>query len=106
LTSSTTYSKFRSRGDPRRPGSSLNQSLLPSLDLTSPLPDKSIRIPINPLPIWMDIPHHVVFPDVGYMFTEGIQPSVIRVGWVRKITKIEFCCVQDEARMLWKPVGC
>jgi hypothetical protein len=54
----------------------------------------------------MDIPYHVVFPDVGYMFPEGIRPSVIRVGWVRKITKIEICCVQDEARTLWKPVGC
>jgi hypothetical protein len=70
--SSTTYAKFRSIGDPRRLESSSNRLLLPVLVLTSPVPGKSIHIPINPLSIWMHIRHHVVFPDVGYVLPEGI----------------------------------
>jgi hypothetical protein len=55
-----------------------NWPLLPILDLTSTLPAKSIHIPINPLPIWMHIPHHVVFPYVGYMFPEEITQGSSR----------------------------
>jgi hypothetical protein len=47
--SSTTYTKFSLRSDPRRPGSVSHWLLLPVLDPTSACPGKSIRVPINSL---------------------------------------------------------
>jgi hypothetical protein len=93
---SRTCPNFRSRGDPRRPGSSSNRPLLPVLDLTSPLPGISIHISINRLPIWMHIPHHVAFPHVGYMFPK----------W---ITQGSSWCPQERARRIncpWMNLPC
>jgi hypothetical protein len=67
---STAYPKFSLRSDPRRPGSASHWPLLPVLDPTSALPGKSIRVPINSLPLWMHLSYHNMFPDVIYVFPQ------------------------------------
>jgi hypothetical protein len=66
----TTYQKFSLRSDPRRPGSASHWPLLPVLDATSARPGKSIRVPINSLPLWIHLSYHNMFPDVIYVFPQ------------------------------------
>jgi hypothetical protein len=75
---STTYPKFSLRSDPRQPGSASHRPLLPILDPTSALPDKSIRVPIHSLPLWTHISYHNMFPDVSYVFPERISKDPSR----------------------------
>jgi hypothetical protein len=77
MMSSKTYSKFSSRSDSRRPGSSSHRSLPPVLDLTSALCVKSICVPINSLPFSIHISYNNVLPDVRYVFPQRIsqEPS-------------------------------
>jgi hypothetical protein len=71
--STTTYTNFSMRSDPWRPGYSSHRPLPHVLDLTSALPDKSIRVPINSLPFWTHISYYNVFPDVSYVFPQRIS---------------------------------
>jgi hypothetical protein len=76
-----TYPKFRSRRDPRRPGSASHRPLLPDLDLSSTNLGISIRVAVNPMPLLMNRSFHNMFPDIGYVFTEGfpkIHPEAPR----------------------------
>jgi hypothetical protein len=69
--SPTTYPKFSLRSDPRRTGYASHWPLLPVLDPTSARPGKSIRVPINSLPLWMHLSYHNMFPDVSYVFPQS-----------------------------------
>jgi hypothetical protein len=70
--SSTTYQKFSFISKPMQSGSASHWPPLPVLDLTSALHGKSIRVPINSLPLRMNISYDNVFHDPS-----SIIPQII-----------------------------